>query len=235
MTKITSPTILHLTAIRPGGNAPIDAAIDSLVIAGWTGRDPQAMEAHIVELEKLGVARPKSTPIFYRGAASLLTTASAIEVLGDHSSGEVEPVIFSLPDGLWLGVGSDHTDRKVETIGISISKQLCAKPVGPRLWPFAEVAMHWDALVIRSFATRNGQRRLYQEGPLAKMRHPDDLIARYRGAQGTLPTGTAIFCGTLAVHGEIAPADSYELELEDPIHQRKITHSYRVSVLPIEG
>ena len=49
--------------------------IGRLVIAGWTGRDQNALEAHIRELEALGIARPKTTPIFYRVAASLLTTA----------------------------------------------------------------------------------------------------------------------------------------------------------------
>ena len=42
------------------------AAIKSLVIAGWTGRNVAALEAHIKELEAIGVKRPKSVPIFYR-------------------------------------------------------------------------------------------------------------------------------------------------------------------------
>ena len=45
-------------------------------IAGWTGRNLAALEAHIKELEALGVKRPKSVPIFYRNAASLLTTGA---------------------------------------------------------------------------------------------------------------------------------------------------------------
>jgi hypothetical protein len=38
--------------------------VKQLVIAGWTGRDINAFEAHIRELEAIGVRRPKSTPIF---------------------------------------------------------------------------------------------------------------------------------------------------------------------------
>jgi hypothetical protein len=230
-----SGTPLKFQLHRAPAATAIDAVIDALIIAGWTGRDPRAMEAHIVELEKIGVARPKSTPIFYRGAALLLTQGETIEVVGEHSSGEVEPVIVSLPDGLALGVGSDHTDRKIETIGITVSKQLCAKPVSRTLWPFAEIADHWDELVIRSFATKAGKRRLYQEGKLAAMRHPKDLMALYRGNDAPLPAGTVMYCGTVPVHGEIAPADSYELEIEDPVLKRKITHNYAVTTLPIEG
>ena len=44
-----------------------------LVIAGWTGRDQQALSKHIRELEEIGVKAPKSTPIFYRVAAGLFT------------------------------------------------------------------------------------------------------------------------------------------------------------------
>jgi hypothetical protein len=193
------------------------------------------MEAHIVELEKLGVKRPSSTPIFYRVAAALLTQSRKIEVVGKASSGEVEPVIFSLADGLWLGVGSDHTDRQVETVGITVSKQMCAKPVSTALWRFDDVSARWDQLMIRSFATKNGKRRLYQQGSLSKMRHPDDLISRYLGAGQRLPVGTAMFCGTCAVHGEIEGAELFEIELEDPVAKRKITHRYTTLTLPIVG
>jgi hypothetical protein len=74
--------------------------VRQLVIAGWTGRDVAALERHIRELETIGVKRPKTTPIFYRVAASLLTTNNAIEVLGEHSSGEVECVAYCLDDCL---------------------------------------------------------------------------------------------------------------------------------------
>ena len=51
-------------------------------------------------------------------------------MLGPDTSGEVEPVVVALADGLWIGLGSDHTDRKAETMGIALSKQLCGKVMG---------------------------------------------------------------------------------------------------------
>jgi hypothetical protein len=208
--------------------------IRHLVVAGWTGRDQGALEVHIRELEALGVARPKSTPIFYRVAASLLTIAERIEVIGGDSSGEVECIVYALADDLWLGVGSDHTDRKAEAIGVTLSKQMCGKPVGAQLWRFADVAPHWEKLVLRSFVTRDGKRRLYQEGPVTTMRAPEELIRIYTGG-GTLPAGTAMFCGTLAVHGGIEGGEFFEMELDDPVLGRKLTHSYRIEQLPVEG
>ncbi|MFZ0839974.1 MAG: DUF2848 domain-containing protein [Xanthobacteraceae bacterium] len=208
--------------------------IKHLVIAGWTGRNVEALEKHILELEALGVKRPKSTPIFYRVSADLLTTKPSIEVLGTGSTGEVEFVLFSLADGLWVGLGSDHTDRKAETIGVSLSKQMCAKPIAATAWRYDDVRAHWDQLMLRSDVRRGGERQLYQEGFVASMRTPDELIKLYT-RDATLPVGTAMFCGTLAVHGNIAFADRFEMELNDPVLGRRISHAYTISKLPDEG
>jgi hypothetical protein len=210
------------------------AEIDSLVIAGWTGRNVEALEAHIKELEAIGVKRPKSVPIFYRVAHSLMTTAPAIEVMADKSSGEVEFVLYALNDGLWLGVGSDHTDRKAETVGVTLSKQLCAKPVGATLWRYDEVKPHWEKLKLRSFVPDGAKRRLYQEGPVTNMRSPEELIKLYIGGD-KLKAGTAMFCGTFAVHGEISYSGTFDMELEDPVLGRKLTHGYKIVSLPDEG
>ncbi len=209
-------------------------AVKSLVIAGWTGRNVEALEAHIKELEVLGVKRPKSVPIFFRVAASLLTSDDAIEVMGDQSSGEVEYVVYALADGLWIGVGSDHTDRKAEAIGVTLSKQMCGKPVGPQIWRYDELAPHWDRLMLRSFVQTGKERKLYQEGPVTTMRSPEELIRLYTGG-AALASGTAMFCGTLAVHGGVVPADVFEMELEDPVLSRKLTHRYKILPLPEEG
>src|SRR6185437_3421028 len=159
----------------------IEATFNSLIVAGWTGRDTAALEHHIGELAALGVPRPSTVPVFYRTSVNGLTQTDRLEVLGPDTSGEVEPVLFGLDDGLWLGLGSDHTDRKAETMGIALSKQLCGKVVGTALWPLSDVAAHWDRLVIRSYATIDGKRSLYQEGALASMRTPQDLLSRYNG------------------------------------------------------
>ena len=208
--------------------------VNQLVIAGWTGRDVNALEAHIRELEAIGVRRPKSTPVFYRASASLLTSADSIEVVGEHSSGEVEVVVFGLDDGAWVGVGSDHTDRKLETISVSLSKQVCAKPVGPFLWRLDDVIAHWDRLLLRSYVTIAGESRIYQEGPVASMHPPAEVIRRYSG-KSVLAPGMAMFCGTLAIRGTLAASESFAMELEDPVLGRKLIHHYSTVTLPDEG
>lgn len=206
-------------------------AIRDLIIAGWTGRNAEAVEHHIAELEAIGVARPRTVPCFYRVGANLLSTSSDLDVTGPDSSGEAEFVIVSLDDGLYVGVGSDHTDRKVEAYGVTVSKQMCPKPVSAELWRFDEVAEHWDSLLLRSFVTRGGKRMPYQEGAVTKMLAPQDLLQRYLGAAKSLPPGTAMYCGTLSVMGTIGGGELFEVELEDPVRKRTLKHAYRTRIL----
>ena len=225
-------TTLDFTLHADGGAKRLAVEIRHAVIAGWTGRDKAALEKHIVELEELGVPRPASTPIYYRVAAARFTTADAIECTGPDSSGEVEFMVLESGGRRFLGVGSDHTDRTVETYGITVSKQMCDKPVAPELWVLDDVLPHWDSLIIRSFATIGGERVLYQEGPVSAMLPPGEIIAGYGPG---LSEGTAMFCGTLAAKGGIRPAARFEFELEDPVLKRTIRHGYDVSILPIAG
>ncbi|WP_339114664.1 DUF2848 domain-containing protein [Thioclava sp. GXIMD2076] len=205
-----------------------------LVIAGWAGRDKAAMEHHIVELEALGIARPKTTPTFYRVAAERLTQADMIEELGDKSSGEVEPLLLRHNGALYVGLGSDHTDREVEAYGISVSKQLCAKPVSTTLWPMDEVKDHWDSLVLRSWIETETGRVLYQEGSVASLLMPLETMARYE-AEGHFEDGTAMLCGTMPAIGGIQYSTYFSAELEDPVLGRTITLGYKIASLPILG
>ena len=213
---------------------PLTLAIDRAVIAGWTGRDPVARDKHIAELEALGIARPASTPIYYRVAARRLTQADSIEVSGGDSSGEVEFVLIGWQGRIFVGVGSDHTDRKVESYGVTVSKQMCDKPIAPVLWELEDVIGHWDRMILRAHAVIAGERVLYQEGTLDGMLPVKDLIARGFGDTG-LPDGCAMFGGTFAAKGGIRPASRFEFELEDPVLQRTIRHGYDVITLPLVG
>ncbi len=216
------------------GARDLALSIRELVIGGWAGRDKAAMEHHMQELEALGVKRPVTTPVYYRVAASRLTAEPLIEDAGPNGSGEVETVLFSSGGHLYVGAGSDHTDRQVETYGIAISKQVCDKPLAAAVWPFEEVAAHWDQLILRSFATIGGERLKYQEGPVAGLLPPAELIRGLTGG-GALPEGTALFGGTIAAIDGIRPATQFEGELEDPVLQRCIRFGYGIKVLPIAG
>jgi Protein of unknown function (DUF2848) len=229
-----SPRILSLTLQDKSGTRSGDVAITQAVVAGWTGRDPAAVEKHIRELEALGVKRPATTPIFYRVAAARLTTSDTIEAVGESSGGEVEFVLLQHAGKLWVGTGSDHTDREVEKYGVTVSKQMCEKPVAPMFWPYDDVAPHWDRLMLRAHVVEGDKRALYQEGSVAAMMDPRALIARHAG-DGGLPEDTLMFCGTLAAHGGVRPTREFAFEIEDPVLGRRIAHAYRVQTLPNLG
>jgi hypothetical protein len=207
-----------------------EIAPKALIVAGWTGRDEKALRHHIEELAAIGVPRPSVVPVFYRISTANLIQAANLEVLGADTSGEAEPVVVAMHDGLWLGVGSDHTDRKVETMGIALSKQICAKMVGKTLWRLDEIADHWDQLILRAYVTIDGKRLKYQEGPLSAMRDPSDLISR---AGMEFVAGTVMFCGTLGAIGGIRPAAQFTALIEDPVLGRKMSCEYDVNVLPV--
>ncbi|KRR15526.1 hypothetical protein CQ14_04300 [Bradyrhizobium lablabi] len=213
---------------------PLTLAIDQAVIAGWTGRDPVARDKHIAELEELGIARPATTPIYYRCSARRITQADRIEVSGENSSGEVEFVLIGWQGRIFVGCGSDHTDRKVESYSVTVSKQMCDKPVASVLWELEDVIGHWDKMILRSWAVIDGARVLYQEGTLDAMLPVKDLIDRGFAGKG-LPDGCAMFGGTFAAKGGIRPADRFEFELEDPVLKRKISHGYDVITMPVLG
>jgi uncharacterized protein DUF2848 len=223
----------------PAGTIPTEpldvSLIDHLAMAGWAGRDTVAVEAHIRELELLGTPRPTRTPVFYRVSSSLLTTGETIQVVGAETSGEVEFVLVKLADGLRVGLGSDHTDRALERSSVALSKQLCAKVAAPTLWRFDDVAEHWDQLVLRAWAHRDGKRELYQHGSVAGILPPARLLELYEQADSALPVGGAMFGGTIPVVDAIAPADAFEMELGDPVLGRSLRHRYRIVTLPVNA
>ncbi|MES2027657.1 MAG: DUF2848 domain-containing protein [Pseudomonadota bacterium] len=227
-------TEIAFTLDAKGTRTPLTLKITQGVIAGWTGRDPVARDHHIKELEALGIAPPASTPIYYRCSARRFTTDGMIECTDENSSGEVEFCLIASGGKTYVGVGSDHTDRKVETYNITVSKQMCDKPIAPVLWELSEVLPHWDQIILRSWATIKGEKVLYQEGLLSGMLPVAELIKKGFDAD-KLPDGTAMFGGTFAAKGGIRPAERFDYEIEDPVLKRKISHGYDVKTLPVVG
>ena len=112
---------------------------------------------------------------------------------------------------------------------------MCPKPVAPTLWRFAEVADHWDALLLRSAVEEEGGEVAYQDGSVAAMLDPRDTVATYRARGHALGPGTVMFGGTLPVIGGIRPRRTFAMELRDPVRNRTITHRYTARWLPPVG
>ena len=57
----------------------VDVDIDHPIVAGWTGRNPDAVAHHIAELAEIGVTPPSRVPLFYRVSGRLATRAPVVE------------------------------------------------------------------------------------------------------------------------------------------------------------
>lgn len=220
-------------SLAQDASATLFADIQTLIIAGWAGRDLDAIEHHIEELAALGVPRPSAVPLYYRVANNQLTQSTDIQALGTESSGEVEVFVFTVNGTMYVSLASDHTDRKLEAYGVAESKQACVKPVATSAWRFDDVAAYWDELVIRSWIEEDGKKVLYQEGTLDSLRLPQDLIKGYTGSQPTLPEGYGMICGTVGAIGGIRPSTTFTMQLHDPRKNHSLQHTYRVETLPV--
>ena len=218
------------------GHGPVQIEITQGVIAGWTGRNADAVNHHIAELAEIGVPAPSTVPLYYRASDLMFTTAPVIQCLDDTSSGEAEPMLIDDGTRLYLGLGSDHTDRKLEAYSVAHSKQICPKPMAPVPWDFDEVAGHLDDIRIRSFIKEGEDWVAYQEGTLASIRPLTELLAGSPATQGgtRLQPGTAMMCGTFAVlSGGVRPAEAFRMEMIDDKLGRRIEHGYRMVSLPV--
>lgn len=211
---------------------PLDLDLTHLVVAGWTGRDQAAIQHHIHELAEIGVKPPSATPLYYRVSAALLTTAPKIEVVGNASSGEVEPLIVQAGGKRWLGLASDHTDRALEAYSVAMSKQVCAKPCAPELWAWDDLADRLEQIELQSWIDEGGEWVPYQQGTLASIKPLTDLIDGAGLERMAAGGPTAMLCGTFGAIGGVRPAARFRMRISDPGSGRQISHEYASATLP---
>lgn len=223
---------LRLTLETCAGKEDLVLDISRLVVAGWVGRDKARLQAHIEELGRLGVPAPSRTPTYMNLSPLILTSSDVIEVVGPKASGEVECVLFRAQNRLFIGVGSDHTDRDFEKYDIPASKQMCPKPVARSVWNLEEVRDHLDQIVLRSWMRLGGTRRLYQEGRLEDNLSVLEILEGMPKTEAFASDSLCLFCGTFPTLGGINYGEVFEFEMEDPVRGRTIRHGYRQRVLP---
>ena len=212
--------------------APLPLDLKHLIVAGWTGRDADAIAHHIEELAALGVPAPSATPLYYRVSSPLLTTAPLIEAVGGASSGEVEPLIVEANGKRYLGLASDHTDRALEAHSVAMSKQVCAKPCAAELWDWDDIADRIEEIELESWIEEDGAWEPYQSGTIASIRPLADLIEGSRIGALSADGPVAMLCGTFGAKGGVRPAARFRMEMRDPKTGRTIRHDYSTTTLP---
>lgn len=198
--------------------------------AGFAGKQQDEVRKHIEELAALGVPAPSSTPTIFPLSDYNLSTADEIQVQHGETSGEVEYVLLLQGGEVYVTVGSDQSDRNLESYSISKAKQACLNVMAGDVWLYEEVKDHWDQLYMRCWVTKDGQRSLYQEDRLEALLSPEEWFPVWNRLELDT-TNFCFFSGTISTIGGLVYGDCYELELEDPVLGRVIRHSYQVTVL----
>jgi len=205
-----------------------------MVNAGYTGRDQEKVRNHIEELKKEGVPAPESTPTAYEMITQLVYFDDEIEVVSERTSGETEYVLLCSGEEVYVGVGSDHTDRELESVSIIKSKQVCPNIMSDRLWRLKEIRGDWDEIVLRGWVkNEEGERVLYQEALLSAMMTPEDLMdfVKNKSIDKSLD-GTMIFSGTIPIlTGKFVYGPYFEAELYNPRTGKRLNCHYQVQVL----
>ncbi|TCP40769.1 uncharacterized protein DUF2848 [Tamaricihabitans halophyticus] len=219
-----TPTTLRLRTVE---GESVQVTPSRLVVAGYTGRDQNAVRHHIEELAAIGVPEPDSVPAFYELDADLLTVAEDVEVAGEQTSGEVEPVLIRSDGRYYLTVGSDHTDRALERHDIKASKGACPKPIADTVIDLGGRAesIPWDEITVASWLDDE----LYQDGTLAQLLPIAQVLAIWEST-GASSDSMVLFGGTMPlIDGEFRFGREWRMNLQSP-GQPAVELTYTASV-----
>jgi hypothetical protein len=197
------------------------------------GKNQEEVRRHIQELAEKGIPGPSSTPTLYPVVCTALATDSIIEVYGKETSGEVEYVLCVVnEDEVYVGLGSDHTDRHLEETDIPRAKQICPNLMSRTVWRLKEVEGHWDDLLMGATVVKDGKEILYQEGRLGLLLNPAELMAFVNSKIKGPLEDLIIFSGTMGMlTGEFVFAEKFSAHLIDEKLKRRIEIGYDVRPL----
>jgi 4-hydroxyphenylacetate 3-monooxygenase len=212
---------------QPTGRVAQHFVIRRMYNFGSATRDPGVAVAHQQEVAHSGIHIALSVPAprIYPIASHAIATADEVFVHNEETSGEVEIVVIEA-DRLYVGVGSDHTDRALERTSILWSKQACPNVLAPVLWPWDDVAAIWDDCVLRAWVDG----RLYQEVAAGKFLSPPDMLRTLRERVAGVPArDVVVFGGTIvALDKKLGFGAHWQFALTAP-DGREIRHAYHVT------
>ncbi len=216
---------------------PLSFNVDKVLNAGFTGRDQAEVRHHLDELSAKGIEVPESTPTLYPVIPSALIVDTNIDVYGEETAGEIEYVLFVKNEKeIYVGIGSDHTDRKLEELDIPRAKQITPNIISPVVWELSELEDHWDDLSMECSVQQGGKTTLYQKGGLGLLMSPKELMEFVsQKIEGSL-NNSVIFSGTVKMEtDDFVFADTFSGLLVDPTLNRSIGFSYTIKPMRYMG
>jgi hypothetical protein len=234
--KGTNP-VLAFTIRRLHEEYELWLEVKRLVHGGRSGREKSDVAKHVGDLESFGIkhAYPPLGPVAFLLPTFNATTSHRIAMYDNANNAEVESVLLvDKHDNIYVTVGSDHTDREMErSAGPPKAKLLAPKVMASEAWPYEEVKDHWNDLVMRAYAYRDGEPDIYQDEKLGANFDPETLMENTRTQIGLDDLrSTVMFGGTIpSLKGEFVFGKGWDLELFDPVLKRSLKHHYDVEVV----
>lgn len=204
--------------------------VKQVIVVGYGGRDIEKVEEHIAELAEIGVAPPETIPAIYPQDVSSINLGDKIDVEGKETSGEAEYVLFHNGEEWLVTLGSDHTDRFLETKDILKSKQACPKPLADVFWRLEDIKDHWDELYLRSWIKDEKGKRKYQEDSLHSLLPVETLLEKLKEFGYRDLSNTVIFSGTVPTLEGFVYGEKFQYELADAKLNRRIESAYCIKV-----
>lgn len=217
--RLVGQTENRISFRRPG-ERPLVMDVDRVAIAGYTGRDREAVERYVAKLAEEGIEPPPSIPMVFMVGADRVVSHRVIDVTGNETCGEIEFVLLVTDDGIHVTAGSDHTDRSLEQTSIPLSKQAVPKVVASEAWRFEEVADHWDELILESFV--GSDRRPYQKTGANFFLKPEDILELTSATPGTVVYGGSVS----SLNGGFDFDPVFTGRIIDPVLGRAIEFTY---------
>lgn len=225
---------MNFTLVTRQGCSTFSLAYQRVFAIGYAGRNMEKTMEHIRELERdLGVPAPQKIPTIFQCGNYVLTQEHDLAVIGPKTCGEVEYVIVVKDGKIYIGAGSDHTDRELEAASVPKAKQICAKPIAPTLWDYEELKDHWDSITLSSWQTVDGKEIPYQRGSLADILPVETILKELDERVGGIDD-CVIFSGTVPVLDSFQYGSNFRYEMSDEVLDRKITSEYNVIVISEE-
>lgn len=226
--------MVNFTLKKLSGDEDITIEYDELLVIGYAGRNMKKTMEHIKELEeRLGVAPPKKIPTIFECSHELLTQADTVKFVGDRTCGEVEYIIVLDNDKIYIGIGSDHTDRELEGNSVPKAKQICPKPIGKELWAYEEIKNHWDEIKLVSYQQTDGKEVFYQDGSLADILPVERILTELKERIGDI-NNSIIFSGTVPLLEGFVYGDNFKCMMIDNVLNRTLSLNYNVEIISEE-
>lgn len=223
--------LINFTLKKISSEESLKLKYDELYIIGYAGRNMEKTMEHIKELEEqLGVPAPKKIPTIFECSHELLTQEKNIKFVGNMTSGEVEYIIVVADGKIYIGLGSDHTDRELESISVPKAKQVCPKPIGTEIWDFDDLKDHWEQIKLISYQTINGKEELYQNGTLADILPVEKIVSELRERAGDIQN-TVIYSGTVPLLNGFKYGENFRCMMVDDVLNRTLTLNYNINVI----